>query len=169
MVEAPGSVVTADASSFMDLMAGFPTGVTIVSTFGKGSAPIGMTCTSMCSVSVRPPTLLVCLRRGSPTLAAIQERGSFTVSLLNAKAQAIAELFASGAPDRFDRVSWGVADGFSAPHLVDDAAGIAECRVRDVVDIADHAMVVGSVVNVAQAQGRPLLRGLRRYTEWPEM
>lgn len=168
MTDVADSLSAVTGAGFSDLMAGFPTGVAIVSTFGQDGAPMGMTCTSMCSVSLTPPSLLVCLRRGSPTLAAIEQRRSFVVNLLNGRARAVAELFASGAPDRFDRVAWRGEDGFGGPRLIEDAAGIADCRVSEVIDAGDHVVVVGVVADLALTPERPLLRGLRRYIEWPE-
>ena len=166
MAEVSGSLTAVSGTGFSDLMAGFPSGVTVVSTFGPDDVPQGMTCTSMCSVSLTPPSLLVCIRRGSPTLAAILARETFVVNLLNRRAQPVAELFASGAPNRFERVRW--RPGAAGPQLVADAAGIADCQVSDVVDTGDHVIVVGNVVGLVPPADRPLLRGLRRYLEWPE-
>lgn len=42
-----------------------------------------MTCLSLCSVNVDPPTLLVCLRAQSPTLVAILRCGTFATNLLH--------------------------------------------------------------------------------------
>lgn len=94
------------SDAMRQLMAGFPTGVGIATAFDSESRPWGMTCTSLVSVALEPPTLLVCLRSGSPTLHAALEAGEFAMNLLHQGAQSTAELFASGAPDRFDRVEW---------------------------------------------------------------
>ncbi|MFE5597687.1 flavin reductase family protein [Streptomyces coelicoflavus] len=90
------------------LMAAFPTGVGIVTAFDAEARPWGMTCTSLASVTLEPPTLLICLRKGSPTLDAVLTAGEFAMNLLHRGARSTAELFASGAPDRFDRVEWTV-------------------------------------------------------------
>ena len=43
-------------------MASFPSGVTIVTAAGGDGRPYGMTCSSLCSVAMTPPTVLVCLQ-----------------------------------------------------------------------------------------------------------
>lgn len=157
-------------SDFRSLMAGFPTGVAIVATLAGDGRPWGMTCSSVCSVTVTPPTLLVCVRQHSPTLEAIIWRSAFTVNLLHENAQATAELFASGAPDRFDRVHWQVGPLDSGPHLYEDAHAIADCRVSQTQLVGDHVVVFGTVSKVSKAPvpPAPLLYGLRRYASWPQ-
>ncbi|MGW7793609.1 flavin reductase family protein, partial [Streptomyces tricolor] len=60
------------ADDFRDLMSRFPSGVTVVTARGPGGEPVGMTCSSVASVCTDPPTLLVCLRSDSATLAAVR-------------------------------------------------------------------------------------------------
>jgi flavin reductase (DIM6/NTAB) family NADH-FMN oxidoreductase RutF len=150
------------------LMATFPTGVGIVMTRGVEGRPWGMTCTSVCSVTLRPPTLLVSLRSASPTLQALLVQSEFALNLLHERARAIAELFASGDPDRFDRVAWHLPAGCGGPHLLDAAHAIADCRVRRTEPVGDHTVVFAEVVRARrQVDPHPLLYGLRRYAAWP--
>jgi flavin reductase (DIM6/NTAB) family NADH-FMN oxidoreductase RutF len=154
---------------FRSLMAMFPTGVAVVTALGSEEEPWGMTCSSLCAVTLAPPTLLVCLRDGSPTLAAVEGRAAFALNLLHRRAQRVAELFASGAPDRFDRVRWQAPREAGGPHLTEDAHKIADCRIRDLHRVGDHAVVFGEVLRVSgESTGPPLLYGMRRYTAWPD-
>ncbi|MCO5995878.1 flavin reductase family protein [Actinoallomurus rhizosphaericola] len=150
------------------MMAAFPTGVGIVAAVGADDRPWGMTCTSIASVALDPPCLLVCLRRGSPTLTAILEHGGFALNLLRADAQAAAELFASGAPDRFQRVRWTMNPGAEGPHLEDVAHSTADCRLLHQTTIGDHTVVYGQVTRINErGDVRPLMYGLREFAQWP--
>ncbi|MEV8307267.1 flavin reductase family protein [Streptomyces flavidovirens] len=157
-------------TDFRTLMAGFPTGVTIVTTRGADGIPRGMTLTSLCSVSLEPPVLLVCMRTGSPTLDAVLESGSFAVNLLHLRARATAELFASGAQDRFERVSWQAQAPAAGPHLLAAAHTIADCSVTAHHEVGDHVVIMGGVAAVSRlgSHQHPLLYGLRRFATWPE-
>ena len=149
-------------------MAGFPTGVAVITAVGADGRPRGMTCTSVCSVSVDPPTLLVCLRRTSPTLESVLVFGVFALNLLHHDARPTAELFASGAPDRFARVAWHLPTGWAGPHLTEAAHLIADCRVVHTKTVGDHTVVFGEVQRVTRrCDARPLLYGLRQYSCWP--
>lgn len=155
-------------ASFRALMTQFPSGVAIVTTLDGAGEPWGMTCSSVCSVTPDPPTLLVCLRDASPTLKAIQDRGLFAVNLLHDHAQQVAELFASGVPDRFDRIRWDIAPAAGGPHLSHYALATADCRVSRTQQVGDHVVVFGEIMDVSQRSGGvPLLYGLRRFSAWP--
>ncbi|WP_197523193.1 flavin reductase family protein [Actinokineospora pegani] len=154
---------------FRALMAGFPTGVSVVTALSDDGAPWGMTCSSVCSVTVEPPTLLVCLRTASPTLAAVLDRATFAVNLLEHDARRTAELFASGDPFRFDRVEWTVDEEARGPHLRSAAHSVADCAVVRSETVGDHTVVMGTVERVLRrGVRRPLLYGLRSYSAWPE-
>jgi flavin reductase (DIM6/NTAB) family NADH-FMN oxidoreductase RutF len=151
------------------MMATFPTGVGIVAAVGRDRRPRGMTCTSIASVALEPPCLLVCLRKGSPTLDAVVEHGGFALNLLRADARADAELFASGAPDRFQRVRWTMGLGAQGPHLQDVAHSTADCRLLRQVSVGDHTVVFGEVTAITEhSAARPLMYGLHEFAQWPD-
>ncbi|GAA3582994.1 flavin reductase family protein [Amycolatopsis ultiminotia] len=167
MSESGAPPATLSAGGFRGMMAAFPSGVGVVTALDEQGEPRGMTCSSICSVTLEPPTLLVCLRSVSPTCAAVLGRGRFAVNLLHQDSQPIAELFASGDPARFERVHWR-ADELRAPHLPDDTHAVADCVVTSYHDVGDHTVVYGEVLDVTQGPpARPLLYGLRRYATWP--
>ncbi|MGW6573132.1 flavin reductase family protein [Streptomyces sp. NPDC054945] len=154
----------------MDLrpfMAAFPTGVSVVTTLDSESVPHGLTCTSLASVALEPATLVVCIRAASPTLAVLLAEGHFAVNLLHERARGTSDLFASGAPDRFDRVEWRLPLGAGGPHLTADAHAVADCAVVRTVGFGDHTAVFAEARRVTVRDDRePLLYGLRRYAPW---
>jgi flavin reductase (DIM6/NTAB) family NADH-FMN oxidoreductase RutF len=152
------------------MMAAFPTGVSVVTAQQRNTPPRGMTCSSLCSVSVNPSSLLVCLRAGSPTLHAVVGSGGFAVNLLHSGAQWVAALFASGVPDRFERVAWRPTAHTRSPALIEAAHAVAECTVDDAHPVGDHVIVVGIVRAIERfGTGSALLYGYRRYGEWSRM
>ena len=153
---------------FRTMMSGFPTGVAVVTTTDVDGRPRGMTCSSVCSVTMEPPTLLVCLRTESPTLHAILRIGAFAVNLLHSEGEAVAQLFSSRCADRFDFATWRCGRRSGLPHLVRDAHVIADCRVSDSLPVGDHVVVFGQPEHVTELGGHPpLLYGLRQYRRWP--
>lgn len=158
------------SGEFRTLMSSFPSGVAVLTSIGPDGTPVGLTCSSLCSVSLDPPVLLACVRSASPTLDAILRFGGFAVNMLHEGARTTSELFSSGAPDRFDRVTWQPATPGGLPHLVDQAHTIADCEIRQSETVGDHTVVFGGVRRVrplTSVPPKPLVYGLRRYTGWP--
>jgi flavin reductase (DIM6/NTAB) family NADH-FMN oxidoreductase RutF len=149
--------------TFRNFMSAYVTGVTVVTSLDDHGRPHGLTCTSLTSVTLAPPMLLVCVNLRSGTLAALRSRSGFVVNLLHDGGRPVAELFASATADRFERVAWRRSARLGLPCLVDDAYAGAECEVADTVVVGDHAVVFGRVVNVEVSAGSPLLYGMRAF------
>jgi flavin reductase (DIM6/NTAB) family NADH-FMN oxidoreductase RutF len=148
-------------------MSRFPTGVCIVTSTDACGRPHGLTCSSLSSVSVAPPTLLVCLKAGGPTLAALQSRRRFAVNVLHSRARTAAAAFSAPIPHRFSTVRWRPSPRCALPWLDADSLGLAECRLTGEVPAGDHVVVLGEVLSVTLSGGTPLLYGMRRYSAWP--
>jgi flavin reductase (DIM6/NTAB) family NADH-FMN oxidoreductase RutF len=157
----------APAADYRELMSMFPTGVCIVTSTDRRGQPHGLTCSSLSSVSIAPPTLLVCLKLGSPTLAALQSIRHFAVNLLHSRARMAAAVFSVPVPHRFSTVRWRPSPECSLPWLDTDSLGLAECRLIGEVPTSDHVVVLGEVLSVTLSGGMPLLYGMRRYAAWP--
>lgn len=163
MREALAAYATAE-SSFRDLMAGFPTGVAVV-TASADDGHRGMTCSSLTSVCLEPATLAVCLRTASSTRTAAMRHGRFAINLLHAGAEHAARVFSTDVPDRFALVGWRLSST-GLPLLIDDACGYAECSVRDTVDIGDHTMMFGTVTDSHVLPGAPLVYAHHSFRGW---
>jgi flavin reductase (DIM6/NTAB) family NADH-FMN oxidoreductase RutF len=159
-----------DSSSFKALMSTFPSGVTVVTAADGLDSPFGLTCSSMCSVSVDPPLLLVCIWSGSRTLSAIRRGGVFGVNFLHTGGREAAELFSSSVPDRFRHIAWQRTMRSALPYLPAHAHAVAECQVRADVPGGDHSVLIGEVMSIATLAGTPpLLHCQRQYVEWPDL
>jgi flavin reductase (DIM6/NTAB) family NADH-FMN oxidoreductase RutF len=141
--------------------------VAVITAVGASGRLHGLTCTSLTSVTLTPPMLLVCLELTSGTLAAVRHAGCFAVNLLHAGGRRAAEVFSTPTRDRFSQVVWRTTPSTKQPWLCEDAFAMAECVVADAPVVGDHAVVFGEVVHVEQTSDAPLLYGLRRFSSWP--
>lgn len=157
---------TADVDSFREMMSMFPTGVSVITAADRHDGPQGATCSSLSSVTLSPPTLLVCLQAGGSTLKAIQSTGRFAVNLLRYDAQRAAEVFSSPHVDRFAEVPWQPLPASGPPHLHRDAFAVADCEVTHELVVGDHVIVAGAATDIWLSSGVPLLYGLRRFSFW---
>jgi len=138
----------------------------VVTTIDRHGRPRGLTCSSLSSVTLDPPTLLVCIHARSGTLQALRGHGSFAVNLLHARGRRAAEVFSSPAAERFAEVSWRPSRLGGLPWLARDAFALAECVVTRMLRVGDHSVVLGEVTDIVHAADMPLLYGMRQFSAW---
>lgn len=146
------------AAGFRQAMREFASGVAIIAC-GEGVRRTGCTATALASLSLTPPTLVVCLDKGGSTIERLRESGAFSVNLLAAQHEGLAARFAgkTGAQgaDRFSEGDW-IQLVTGAPLLADALAAI-DCRVEEIVDRHTHAIVIGAVAAVRLGASDPAL------------
>jgi flavin reductase (DIM6/NTAB) family NADH-FMN oxidoreductase RutF len=140
------------ADDFRHLIGRFTTGVTVVTT-SDGGVPYGTTASALTSVSLDPPTLLICMNHQSETGQAIARSGHFAVNVLGEDQGAVARAFARKGSD-FGGHSTN-AGGRGSPIFVDALARF-ECRVVDAMDAATHTVLIGVVEAASGRDGMPL-------------
>src|SRR3712207_2286909 len=131
----------------------FASGVTVVTALRQGIKH-AMTATAVCSVSLVPPLILVCVSRSSRFHAAVTEADAWCVSLLSANQERLARHFAHKGRDllsQFDHVPYTPSPLSHTP-LIDGALAWMECVTYGQYDGGDHTIVVGELV---QASGAP--------------
>ena len=134
------------AAGFRLAMREFATGVSIIAC-GEGERRAGCTATALSSLSLSPPTLIVCLDRSNSTFGRLREVGAFCVNLLGDSHVSLAERFAGrggikGA-ERFHVGDW-ISLVTGAPVLANALAEI-DCRVEEIIERHTHAIVIGAV------------------------
>ena len=148
----------ADNAAFRHAMRALSSGVAIIAC-GEGETRLGCTITSLASLSLAPPTVIVSLARSSSTLVGLREKGAFSISLLAARHQALAHRFSGhggvhGAR-RFDSAQW-ITLSTGAP-LLADAIATFDCLVEEVIERHSHAIVLGAVVSLKEGAEEPVL------------
>jgi flavin reductase (DIM6/NTAB) family NADH-FMN oxidoreductase RutF len=155
-----------ESAVFRQAMREFAAGVSIVAC-GVGDERSGCTVTALASLSLAPPTLLVCLSRDALTLKRLKETGAFSVNLLGARHRELADRFADRIGERgaarFAVGRWTtLATG--SPLLADALAAI-DCRVEEIVERHTHAIVIGAVAAVQRGEGGAALAHWRSHYE----
>jgi 3-hydroxy-9,10-secoandrosta-1,3,5(10)-triene-9,17-dione monooxygenase reductase component len=145
---------TVEEIAFREAIAHFATGVTIVTTTYEGR-PAGMTASAVCSLSLDPVLLLVCVDNRLTTHTAIEASRRFAVNVLGEGDEALARRFARSGPDKFAGAP--LIEG-SDPPLLAQAIAHFVCDVEERVPGGDHSIFVGRVLSCAATRGcRPLL------------
>ncbi|MDQ1572665.1 MAG: hypothetical protein QOH44_224, partial [Actinomycetota bacterium] len=102
----PDRWVSLSADEFKLAFRNHPAGVAVI-TADAGDGPVGLTATSVFSVSAEPPLLVFSISSQSSSAPTLSRADTVVVHLLSAEQLAVAKLFATSGVDRFaDTESW---------------------------------------------------------------
>ena len=133
----------------------FITGVTVVTTL-VDSEPHGCAANAVSSLSLNPPTMLVCLARTSNTHSRLIRSGVFAINILgdSAESREVCRLFAGKKEDKFSNVEYWL--GRTGVPILAQAIGWLECQLSDAYDSGDHTIFIGKVVAAEATDGKAL-------------
>lgn len=120
--------------------------VTVI-TCRKDGEWFGITATSVTSLSMEPPSLLLCVNRSASIRDALEPGTAFTANLLERRHQAVSDAFggrATGA-ERFSFGEWNACER-GVPMLRDAIAAI-QCEVDREIEYGTHTIIIGRVLN----------------------
>jgi flavin reductase (DIM6/NTAB) family NADH-FMN oxidoreductase RutF len=140
---------------FRQLLGRFATGVTVLTSRKPNGEPIGMTASSIASVSLEPPLVLVSVDKQHDMHAALESGTHFVLNILSAEQEAVSRRFAANEADRFRGVSYRENERGIA--VIDGVVAHIECEKHGVVPGGDHTVFIGLVVGGDATDRRPLL------------
>src|SRR5205814_2242420 len=135
---------TASAATFTDAMSTLAAGIALV-TCRVGGRPWAMTVTAFHSVSVDPPTVLVCLGSGTTAAEAIADYGRFGVSILPATYLALASYASRPGASKYIERFVAPSTAESAAPAVEGALAHFDCEIADQVQVRDHTVFIARV------------------------
>jgi len=138
-------------------MARVPAGVVVISARTENGYR-GLTASSLVSISVDPPMVVVGLDHEAATRAAVAEGKAFNVSVLTRSQEFIADRFAGRAPAidlRWEGVPHRL--GSNGIPLVEASAAWLECRLVEIHPAGDHDICLGEVTAAIAGSGDPLI------------
>ena len=155
----PESLPPVTGDAFRGAMRHLAGAVSIV-TAGRGAERGGLTATSVVSLSVDPPTVLLCVNRSASAWPLLVEHEHFGINVLAASQHAVADRFAGrngekGAA-RFAGADW-VELATGAPILA-NALVAFDCVLDERIERYSHGILIGRVQALHGAGGTdPLL------------
>jgi flavin reductase len=149
------STMPVTRAEFRDAMSWLGAAVNVITTAGaKGRG--GFTASAVCSVTDTPPTLLVCMNRGSAQYDIFSGNGVLCVNTLGAQHQHLSGVFA-GQPampldERFGLSPWQAL--VTGAPVLEDAVVAFDCRIKDAVQKGTHCVFFAEVVAVRRGKER---------------
>jgi len=136
------------AETLKTAMRHLPSGVAIVtSRHPETGAPNGLAASSVISVTMDPPSMLIAVNRAGSSHQAIKEAGAFCINLLKRDHRDLVMQFSSPArrDERFTGDDWAERHGLD--YLKSTTALF--CRISNSMIVGTHELFVGEVFDIA--------------------
>lgn len=150
--------MTVSADQFRDVLGRLAGGVCVIATREPDGRPRGLTATAVCSVSLQPPLMLICVGSGSKTHDAIRASGFFAVNFLGARDAVIADRFATDDENKFDELP--TREATTGAPILEAGLAYCDCVVVETVPAGDHSVFIGRVESAALSADSALQRQL---------
>src|ERR1700761_6011491 len=134
---------------FRQAMRRFPAAVTVVTARGA-EGDCGMTATAVTSLSMDPPSLLVCVNRNAGFHRTIEDSGHFCINVLREGQHQISSNFGGAKAtnaERFAEGDWRESEQNGLLYLADAQAAIF-CRKTATFMHTTHTIVVGEATGL---------------------
>lgn len=164
----PAPSLFADAESFREVMRMVVSPVSVVTALDEDGIPRGLTCSALCSLSMAPPSMLICVNRQNRSLDAIRHSGGYLVNLLRAGRMEMSDTFASSLPGKFADLTWCPSPASGLPLLADDALAYVDCGLQAEIPAGSHSILIGRVraSGASLPDDGPLVYWRRSYGRW---
>ncbi|WP_179043193.1 flavin reductase family protein [Sphingobium lactosutens] len=139
-----GLVVENVVTGFRGAMRRLASGVAIVVAHGD-SAPVGMAATSITSLTMDPPAVLVCVNQSAGIHSSLSPGSPISINILSRHQQIVSAAF-GGAVAREKRFAVGqwTLDGHGLP-MLDEAQANLSCAIDSITPFGTHSIVVARV------------------------
>ena len=119
----------------------------------KGEAgPVGMAATSITSLTIDPPALLVCVNRTTSLHALLVPTAPLSVNLLSKNQKDVSVAFGGGVPhdQRFKFGDW--IDGENGLPFLDQAQASLQCVIDAMLAYGTHSIVIARVLRASVSE-----------------
>jgi len=141
--------------TFRHLLGRFASGVTVLTTTGAAGQPVGMTASSVASVSIDPPLLLVAVSIHNDMHLAMLGARHFAMNVLAADQEGLSRRFAEEEADRFRGIPYLVNE--RGIPVLENVVATIECEKHASAPGGDHTVFFGLVIGGAISERPPLL------------
>ncbi|MDA2811937.1 flavin reductase family protein [Nocardiopsis sp. RSe5-2] len=150
----PTLPATPDTDLMKQVNRRFVTGVTVVTALDDGT-PKGLAVNAFASISLEPPTVMVCVQRSSSTHDCLFRTGHMAINILSTAQLDVVRRFAAKSDDKFSGLDW--THGPHGSPLIARSAAQMETEIRERLQASTHTVFICRVVHAAVADDAPMV------------
>jgi len=157
MTESPA---TLDIDMMKQVNRRFITGVTVVTAM-DGDTPRGLAVNAFSSISLDPPTVMVCVQRTSSTHDCLFRASHLAINILSIEQLDVINRFASKLDDKFAGVDW--RSGPNGSPLINSSSAQMEAQIRERLQASTHTVFICRVVDAAVTDLHPMVYSAGKF------
>lgn len=138
----------------------FVTGVTVLTTM-DGQKPRGLAVNAFASISLDPPTVMVCVQHTSSTHDCLFRAGHLAINILSTDQLDVVHRFAARSDDKFTGLDWAPGP-FGSP-LLDRSSAQMEVEIRERLQASTHTVFICRVVEARVSERPPMIYSAGRF------
>lgn len=132
----------------------FITGVTVVTAM-DGATPKGLAVNAFASISLDPPTVLVCVQRTSSTHDCLFRASHLAINILSVDQLDVVNRFAVKSDDKFGGLDWEPGR-FGSP-MINRSSARMEAEIRERLQASTHTIFICRVVDAEVTDRTPMV------------
>lgn len=138
----------------------FITGVTVVTAM-DGETPRGLAVNAFASISLDPPTVLVCVQRTSSTHDCLYRATHLAINILSTDQLDVVNRFAAKSADKFSGLDWRPGP-FGSP-FIDRSSAQIEVELRERLQTSTHTVFICRVVEAGVTDRTPMVYSASQF------
>ena len=138
----------------------FISGVTVVTTMDD-STPKGLAVSAFSSISLDPPTVLVCVQRTSSTHDCLFRASHLAINILSTDQLDVVNRFAVRSDDKFAGLDWEPGR-FGSP-MINRSSARMETEIRERLQASTHTIFICRVVDAAVTDHAPMVYSAGKF------
>lgn len=142
------------SNEFRHIISHLGSGVSII-TVSQDEQDYGITASAVCSVSLDPPMLLVCVNQNTGTQKALMQAKSFNVHILGKHQADLALQFSKAHTDKFHNLEYTYSE-LGNP-LIPNVVAQIECQLFKEISAGTHSIFVGEIRQARVNDLEPLM------------
>ena len=142
-------------TDFLEAMRKTTSTVTVIAS-REGDTQYAMTATSVVSLTLEPPSMLICINKNASIHSILSEKAKLSINILSTDQKELSELCSnkSRENDRFKGDDWSYQDDI--PYATNSVSSLF-CECKQVIDYETHSIFMCKIISLINNDSRDCL------------
>ena len=139
-------------TDFLEAMMKMTSSVTVIAS-KEGDSQYAMTATSVVSLTLEPPSMLICINKKASIHSILSEESKLSINILSTSQKEFSELCSNKSKEneRFKGDDWSYLDGI--PYATNSVSNLF-CECKQIIDYETHSIFMCKIISLINNDSR---------------